>query len=262
MSSPEHHNDLFHIDPEAAEVGSLSNYIMKHLQQRQEPEAPGPFVAENKPFWQNQIYQTRTDAAGEGTGMILHHLDSQLANSGLEKYLPTPATRYQMMRDRIGRELDELYAALKHYREFPGEEYHAKIEALEQRSSLLQRKVFELDQRISKLNPFQSMYSKLQHWAASPGEASTWTLIPNAKDKLRQEVGAVQQELESLKHILETHLHDPSFSPQQLSRVVNQYDSYLKKAERLSDELRNQKSLHRQFGEHVSSLYQSWQRKK
>jgi hypothetical protein len=250
--------DWFNQEDESEDVGSLSDYISKHLQKRSSPELDGSGQNAQQSFWQHETLNPHYTAYPENTGRTLHHLDSQLVNSHLERYLPTPSTRYQMMRERLGKELEEIYSELNSYRHIKGHEYESKIQALEERASLLKRKIFELDRKISTLNPFQNMYRNLQklapkgpqNKAQKPKFTTTglWTFIPNSHRQLREEVSAANEELRSLHHILQEQLHDPCFSPQMMGRLVNQYDAELKKAEKLMEQLRNRKSLMQHVG--------------
>jgi hypothetical protein len=242
-------------------VGSLSDYIARHLQKRNTPQLEKSQESMPQLAPQGDSYPS---SKRTGSGMVLHHLDTQLVGDHLEQYLPTPSTRYHMIRERLGNELKEIYQELNQYRQFSGNEYQDKIDAREKRASLLQRKIFELDLKISKLNPFQSMYKTLQMFAMKaapeifpPGKSSGWTIIPN-RDRLQDEVASINQQLQSLQHILEEQLHDPSFTAQQLGRLINQYDINLKKAEKLTEELRNRKSFGAQLGDKITGWYRSF----
>jgi predicted nucleic acid-binding Zn-ribbon protein len=198
-------------------------------------------------------------------GRVLHHLDSQLANSQLERYLPTPSTRYQMMRDRILKELTELENDLVQYRQLQGWEYDTKIEALEERLSLLRHKLQLVDDKLSEINPFQSMYTTLAR--LKPGAASAeakrkpkrgpWAFIPNPNRDICNEVAEINLELETLQHIMEEQLHDPCFTADQIGRLVNQYDLNLRKAEKMIAKLKSRRSLTEKLNTKLNDFYRS-----
>lgn len=252
--TPEHEDNT----PDTPGVESLSEYISKHLQKRMAPEQRSEEAPPSQPLFRHETPTSGGKSNAAPSGMILHHLDSQLANGHLERYLPTAATRYHLARERISDELNAVYEALKHYRQFHGSEYDDKIEALEQRATLLKRKLFELERSIAKLNPFQSMYSALQKFPLKPpgmAPKNGWMLIPNPQQELRNEVIHLSQELEAIQTLLEDQLHDPALTPQQLGRLINEYDINLRKAEKLMDELKNRKSLTSRLGETFSQWY-------
>lgn len=250
-------------ESESPDVGSLSDYISKHLQKRAKSEQSAPRPENRSAFLQpDSMPHPHYTAYPEHAGRVLHHLDSQLVNSHLERYLPTPSTRYHMTRERLEHELQEIYMELEQYRHLKGSEHEPKVQALEERANMLKRKIFDLDRKISSLNPFQSFYRNLQKLAL-PKSADNppkkplpdvWRFIPNPNREIRNEVQAINQELQSLQHILEEQLHDPCFSPQMMGRIVNQYDAELKRAEKLMEALRNRKSL----GQRMGDTLQGW----
>lgn len=249
-------------DEESTPLGSLSDYISKRLQNRAVPDLEASDKTSPETFLNSPAANYPPSSQVPDKGMVLHHLDSQLANSHLERFLPTPSTRYQTIRSRVSEELEGIYHELNRYRQFHGSEYKAKIEALEARATLLQRKIFELDLKIAKLNPFQSVYTSLNRFSVGfqkhPAQTGFWAIIPNQHRSLKDEVSAVSQDLESIQHILEEQLHDPSLTPQQLSRLVNEYDIQLRKAERLMEQLRSQKSLTARLNDKLTGWYKSF----
>ncbi len=256
-------------DDDANEVGSLSDYISKHLKNRSESQdstdEKGPKKRE-EPIWQSEGFKPlNQESQFKQNGMILHHLDSQLTNSHMERYLPTASTRYHLARERISNELRSIYEALDHYRQFEGPEYQPKIKAFESRVKLLQHKLIDVDKKISKLNPFQSVYNALQRtFKSNPNEhplkakqEDFWAFIPNPNQKTRDKVIAINNELESLQQVLEEQLHDPCFTAEQLGRLINQYDANLKKAEKLTAYLRTHQSLGEKFNQKLAEWYRS-----
>ncbi len=253
----EQNANQFFSNPDANnDVGSLSDYIARHLQRQDQPllEQPEPETSKPNPLPPN-FKQPAPSAGAKQNGLVLHHLDSQLANRHLERYLPTPTTRVQMTRERLTQELNEIYEQLKHFRQFEGTEYQQKIEVLETRSQQLKRKIFELDQQLTKLNPLQSMFRNLTSLGQNGNVKRNWTLIPNP-NPLRNEVATINHHLASLTNILDAQLHDPNLTPEQLGRLINQYDHQLRRAEKLREELAQQRSIKHQFGQWMKAFNQ------
>ncbi len=247
---------LFQIDSESEPSGSLSDYIAKHLMNRD--ESLDKIVEQNEPqadlysIIPNSFYNAVNQNAAQQTGRVLNQVDSQLANSQMERYLPTPTTRYQMMKSRITKELEVLHRELSGYKHLDGAEYYSKIQALETRIQLLEARLKEADQNLSSLNPFQSLYQNVKKQTdelTKPKENTKtpqigfWKFVPNQKREVREEIAYVQSELSSLQKLMADHLDDPCFTPQQLSRLINQYDANLRKAERLMATLKEKQSL-------------------
>ncbi len=245
-------------EPESGgnDVGSLSDFIAERLHKRGQSVKQQP----TETFVSSETYLPQTANQFNKSGAILHHLDSQLVNNHLERYLPNPATRLHLSKERLEQELKHIYDELWQYRQFAGNEYQSKIEALESRVRFLQRKIFDLDQKIAKLNPFQNMVSKLKNLVSNSdpetGEPKngSWTFITNPQGQVRNEVGNLNQELQSMQSILSEQLHDPCFTPDQLGRLISQYDANLAKAERLMEELKKRKTL----SARVTEAWDSW----
>lgn len=253
-------------DKDTPDVRSLSDYIAQHLQSKK-----SAFLEKSESFppglsWQQSAYNAFQSPDSDSNGMVLHHLDTQLVSNHLERYLPTQSTRVHIMRERLDKDLKAIYAELNQYRQFQGTEYQQKIEALEKRANLLQRKIFDLDLQISKLNPLQSVYKTLQKFGYKPRKSPAspkseyWEIFPNRK-QLRNEASAINGQLQSLQHILENRLHEATFTADQLSRLINQYDFNLRKAEKLMSQLRKRSSIGALLGDKIHGWYSSFYNK-
>jgi hypothetical protein len=243
---------LFHNSEEEAPLGSLSDYIAKHLKEKGESSGlEVPETATENYFEPPKDDNTYTEEGEQQVGYILHHLDSQLISEHLEKYVPSPATRFHMTRERVGHELEALEAELLQYKKLGGKEYLARIEALEHRKALLIDKMRQLDEKLNDINPFRNMVQKLNTFGfketetphRTPRPSNPWRFIPSKRNKLTQEVSNMNGELESLQHILEEQLHDPNFSSLQMGRLINQYDAQLRRTERVMTELQSQRNI-------------------
>ncbi len=242
--------------------GGPDSFIFKQMQQRQKGASNLPSFSMNAVLPQHTVqdFSSYFTKVSPEQGNVLHHLDSELANSHLEKYLPTPSIRYHVMRQRITLELEKIYAELNHYRQLPDESKQGKIAALEERVSLLQRKIFDLDQKLSRLNPFQSISKTLEQLGLKPFERTSkvsprWTLIPNKRHQLREEMAEANERLESLHHMMETQLAESTFSPQAVGQLINRFDAELKKAEKLQAALRSQKGLTSKLNDKLQAWY-------
>jgi hypothetical protein len=250
-------------DFDAYSMGSLSEYISKHLQKRGQEQSgssdsqkPKKKVVKLVP---NETYPLSNQPPTNVRGLVLHHLDTQLADGCMERYLPLASTRYHLTRERVYKELQVLYEDLNRFRQFPGLEYYAKIEALERRVAFLQRRIVELDKEIVKLNPFSGLYNGLIQLSFNSSNlfasaSKGWQFISNHKKPLKMEVSEANQELKSIHQMLKEQFLDPSFSPQQLGLLISQYDAQLAKAERLSEKLKQEKGL----GERLKANIKAW----
>lgn len=243
-------------------VESLSNYISKHLQNRQADHSQQEESTASVSELSQELYPAFHLSHGQTTGRILHHYDSQLSNDHLEQYLPTPAIRLHIMRGRLNKELNAIYTELNQYSQLDGVAYQSKVEALEERAYLLKRKIFDLDIQISNLNPLQAAFKKLQKLTDQvlgpmQSHRSGWVGMLN-RDPLKEEIAETNTELASLQQILANHVHDPSFTPEQLARLVYQYDAKLKYVERLIDDLKHRKNLGARLGDKMNNWMQSF----
>jgi predicted nucleic acid-binding Zn-ribbon protein len=258
---------IFQVDKKSSSSSSgLSRYIQERLQQGSLESQPEQAVAASETkaefLWQAEAAYDpeQQNNPSESCGLILHHMDSQLVHDHLDRYLPSATTRLYVMRDRLLNERKMLLEELNRYKRFQGKEYYSKINALQTRVALLEAKVDQIDERLKQINPFQGMYHFFQKFFAKPQaefqqpDANPWKFIPNPKQVTHQ-VADLNHELQSLQTLLEDHLHDPGFTPQQLGRLVNQYDYNLKQAERMIEELKQRKTLADHLQAKMISLY-------
>ncbi|MCA9798972.1 MAG: hypothetical protein KC474_05430 [Cyanobacteria bacterium HKST-UBA04] len=195
-------------------------------------------------------------------GFRLNNTDNKLATSHLEQYIPTAATRYQLMRDRLNKDLTAVCIEIDRYRKLPGFEYRNKVEALEARASLLRRQIIEIDRHLMGITPFQKVFNQLEALSRFFKQSGgLMTLLQ--RDPEKRAAARAAEEVTGLQEILESHLHDPLFSAEQLGELVNRYDKSLKRAEALAQKLNERKGLreklnlwlhrviNRYYGKHV-----------
>ncbi len=172
------------------ETNSLSDYIARHLREKDLP-LPKKMPESRKNFIgsQEKAYNKLHSPEYGNKGMFLHHYDTQLVNGHLERFLPTPSTRFQLSRERLHNELRRIYEDLHQFHQLNGEEYKARIEALEQRANLIQRKILDLDLKLADINPFQSMYKNIKKLTDRPKhENKKWTFnIQINRNRTRKE---------------------------------------------------------------------------
>lgn len=240
--------------PNEEMIGSLSDYIAKHLKKRKE-QAQNPNKTPSAPFSPQLMFPSGKFEPDQ-TGVILNNIDAHLAGNHFEKYLPTATTRLQIMQDRLEKEMQAIYDQLVHYEHLAEADDHSlKVNALKQRLTLLKTKHRAVQKKLAEINPFQAVYQQVK--AVFPtGNKSPWSIFLN-KNPLQQEVNALQDQLKTIQTVLETQLHSPNLSPQQIGRLVNEYDSNLKKAERLMAELKQKRHLSNRIQDSLSQWFRT-----
>lgn len=135
-------------------------------------------------------------------------MDSQLVKDHLERYLPTPATRFQMMRERIYNEVQMLRSDIEEYQKLPGNDYTAKKEAMQERLALLEQQLKLLNIKVGEINPFLNIMQKVQKLQTRiTGPVSTASNKPKPwfrnPDPYCQALSDANGHLDSLQRLLE-----------------------------------------------------------
>lgn len=171
-------------------------------------------------------------------GLRLNKMDAQLVHTHLEQYLPTPSTRFQLMRDRLNKELRDVYIEIERYKALPAKIYAPKIQGLEERAALLRQQILTVDRQLHGLNPFQGVVVGLEsigNWF----KPKNWCKNLWNQDPLKADMIQTNQEIQAVRNILDEQLHDPMFTAQHLGELVNQYDHLIKHAEALASQLKS-----------------------
>ena len=194
------------------------------------------------------------------TGNRLNQMDSQLVKDHLERYLPTPATRFQMMRERIHAEVTQLRHDIMEYQKLPGSDYTTKKDAMEDRLALLEQQLKMLDIKVAEINPFLNIMQKVQKLQtqitgpaqARPSKPKSWFKNP---DPYCQALTEANDHLDSLHRLLESHLNNPNFSPNQLGRLINEYETQTKMIDQIADMIRNRRGFRDKLNDKVNALF-------
>ena len=227
---------------------SLSQYISKHL-----GEAPTPDTPETapEPLQFRDPRQPRAKDTSPGfkpTGQFLNSLDGDLT-AGLEQYMPTPVFRLRVVKKRIDGELSELQARLNNMTRLHDQSPEMKegMRRIRLRIMTLQKHQRNVDYELSAmLTMGPSLYGVSRGMQA--GEKVLTEALNRIQDGLgkivfgpaREQVVSLRQDLTTLTEVMADRMADRQVSDNEISHLLNRYETTLRQLETASERLQSE----------------------
>ncbi len=234
---------------------SLRSYISRHIQkqmageeetstpvQQAPPSPPAPLVQRSSPFILTG-------------GDQLYGLDTEM-NAGIEQYLPTPAVRLRIIKERVRREANVLKGHLLKYRSLknPSEVMQGKITRLEQKLATLQEHERQVDEELRRLFSEEStvfrvsaaindLQQRLQDTLDDLLREMAIEKLIHKMDPERQELDAMNLQLQDIAAVMQDQMARRTMNPEEISDIVNQYDLTSRQLEAMAEKLRNSRGF-------------------
>lgn len=224
-------------------VGSLRDYLARHLQQAQDtPDRPpqSPASGANAFAWVPPpgAYPAST-APTLACGRQLNGMDTEM-NAGIEHLLPTPAIRLRVVKERLVRERAALELKLEGYGQIerPSAALREEITLMQTRLATLCAHERQIDTEIRALflsgTPDFLWSDRCQRWrrglSHAVGHVWHWVSLTPLREKLHGE--RLRREralarLHDLSQMLATHQASASPTAHEVSDIINAYDRTL-----------------------------------
>lgn len=222
---------------------SLSDYISKHLQEGEKapaaaPGTPATPVAKAPAFLPPGKTADETSFPQQ-SGMFLNSIDGDLTG-GLEAYLPTPLFRFRVMKKRLDREIGELKTRLNKYERLAekSKDMQERMLMMRQRIATLEAHERQVDRELAALLQFGPLmywafkrYESFQNWLAGATSNGGRWMGRLIYGKAYQQVETANEELAGLQTLFAERLQDPRVSGEEVSQLMNRYESTLHKME-------------------------------
>lgn len=197
-------------------------------------------------------------------GNQLNSLDSQLS-AGLEQYLPTPAIRLRIIKDRLSKEITRLNDQLANYHTLknPPPDVSRKIEGLQNKLASLRVHEKQIDEDLARLFTTKAslVFQISRAWMTL--RESLGNQIQNLSAKLspdglmqklnpdRFRIISLNRQLTSISDVLKEQMASTNRSSVEVGTLINQYDQTISEIEQLADILRNRKSWREKASEAI-----------
>ncbi len=251
---------------------SLRSYIKEHIQRQMDsdPTSESRIIQEKNKFhlYQPPVFD-RELAENPSFGQQLYGLDTELS-SGIEQYLPTPAVRLRIIKERLNGEIATLEEHLEQYRAIkkPSLKVVEKIGHLQAKLGTLRHHEQKVDLELIALfhqrssffqvaNTFRKVKNQLDNTAETLLPEFSIAKLFSKIDPLREEMDALNLELQDLTALLQEQMKRRNMNVSEVSDVVNQYDHTIQKIDRLTQQLMERKSWWKRLNDRLQQIYRT-----
>lgn len=131
---------------------------------------------------------------------------------------------------------------------------------MQERLALLEQQLKLLNIKVGEINPFLNIMQKVQKLQTRiTGPVSTASNKPKPwfrnPDPYCQALSDANGHLDSLQRLLESHLNNPNFSPSQLGRLINEYETQTQLIDHIADVIRNRKSFRDRMNDQINGFF-------
>jgi hypothetical protein len=197
-------------------------------------------------------------------GNHINSIDTQFT-AGLEQFLPTPAIRFRIIKERLATEMTQLVAQIEKYETLlqPPPDIQTKIQSMHLRLSNLKRHDEAIDKELAQLAKVQNAWMyQTTHWSFQvvAGVQQGWQWMTGwiqprkwaeKWDPKRFQMISLNRRLSTLQEVMQDQMSHSAPSSVEMSTLVNQYDQTLKQLEHLSAHYKNKKSWRERWGDNI-----------
>ena len=246
---PEEKTSIFNTDPADETEGerlSLRAYIAEHI--RKKTQETGSEPREIEVF--NPYRQLLTPKMPSGSH--INKLDVDFGE-GLEHLLPTPVTRYKVIKSRLIGEIAAVQARLARYLAVPHPtaETEAQVTALKERLVVLERHHEEVSVALMQMyaNGTAAIQVNLWHQGAVQWVSGVTSGIASELGRWLQQVGVgghaneireLCSQINEIQNVLAEELRRPGVSSGELSHLITESDHKMRELENRARQLREQ----------------------
>lgn len=232
---------------EAHPVGSLSDYLARHLNPESEeaavPSGPGTVRLKGGFNLRQAPSVVRPEYATEG--QFLNSLDVDLP-AGLEQYLPTLIFRLRVMKKRLDGEIFEMRGLLNKYQRLtePSSDMQDRIRAVQHRLRVLENQERRVSWQLAEALPMGNWFfavaqvvGQFQGHVGGLGDTIWHGLLAIFHGRAYLSVERAGRELVDLEGLYRQRLSDRVISSTELGQLINRYEHTLTVAEKKAAEL-------------------------
>lgn len=197
-------------------------------------------------------------------GNHINSIDTQFT-AGLEQFLPTPAIRFRIIKERLATEMAQLVAQIEKYETLfqPPPDIQTKIQSMHLRLVNLKRHDEAIDKELAQLAIVQNAWMyQTTHWSFQvvAGVQQAWHSMTGwiqprkwmeKWDPKRFQMISLNRRLSTLQEVMQDQMSHSAPSSVEMSTLVNQYDQTLKQLEQLSAHYKNKKSWRERWGDNI-----------
>jgi hypothetical protein len=250
---------------------SLQAYLSKRIFENQplknEPHAKIPGINQTMAH-QHGLITPQPEATGPDpntvNGNLLNTLDTQLS-AGLEQYLPTPAIRLRIIKDRLTTEVTSLTEQLEKYKALnhPPADIQTKIPTLQERLVALKVHEKQIDAQLAGLfsakngwiftltRLWTSVSNQLSQTGDAVGRQLSGDALMERFDPQRFQLVSMNRQLGTLADVLSDQMNRATPSSVEVSTLITQYDQTVKQVEQIAETYRNQQSWRERWSEAI-----------
>lgn len=239
---------------------SLRSYLSKRIFQNL--QSPDPSAQPTQPVQKPERFPLPTSFGGNDgpdqnaiNGNQLNSLDTDMS-AGLEQYLPTPAIRLRIIKERLGEEIAQLKTLVDSYQEVknPPPDVAKRIDGLKNRLHTLKEHERKVDEELAALysnsslvfkitNTLQSLQNKTGEKVQQVASQLSPIEIMHKVDPERYEIAMLNQQLVNLADVLEESFTSRNLSGTEIETLVTQYDQTIRQVDQIAENLRGRKGV-------------------
>jgi chromosome segregation ATPase len=253
----------FDAEESTGEHPSLRSYLSKRIfQNTLEPAAPKP-----GPLLFKLPAESNHTSAQVLNGNRINSLDSQMA-SGLEQYLPSPAIRLRITKERLEKEISGLQIQVARYHAIqdPPPDLGQKIQELQGRLTALKEHGHQIDielealytnssvlfRVVTVLQTMQNRSAQFIQDVAQRAMPETWLRQLNPT---RYKLVTLNQRLSDLTNVLRAQTDIGIPSSMEVQTLVSEYDQLLQEVEKVAAQLRHKKTPWERLSDRLNQWY-------